>query len=261
MRLTSIFVAFFAVSVLLAGFWLVTGNFQSYLPNVTAPQLEEALDRPTSFEPVSFSPPAVTAVESSAQKNLMASVSEELGKNILAHNPDGPTTIEEKQWVDVVGPETISDTLAQQALKNFSPEDFLPNINPSTLKISARSDAIVETAYLRAFHDILNHYFQDSKINFTDGALVNSDAILANYQQALAAFYQLEVPESLLFIHQKEISLLTGQRHLMETLASAQTDPMKAFLALQFFEKLTDEFTVLQNTITRFVTDHRLTIS
>lgn len=273
-RLFNIFVVVFVVGVLaLGGFLLVNNYSASFLKTAPASEsLASVVDeKVSSADLVGSSKPTAdfisfeqSFVKSAPSNNLTFDLAKELSKNIVQRNPEGPEQIDNKQWINVLDPETAVAAIADGALSKFDPKEYQPEIALSDLKIIKDSSPSAETLYLKTFRDILTYNFkdglQDKAISLTADSLVGVDKIIDAYAKALKNFYELPAPESLVAVHQKEIMLLTGQKKIFEALAKYQEDPLAAFLAVQVYEQLNGEFDKLNEQIREIIQEHELKI-
>ncbi len=254
MRPLNIFVAFFAVSVLLVGFLVGVGNYYQAVPTVSKPKLEQvALVEDKS----------VYKAESGKigdGENITKDLANEISKDILVRNPNGPSKIGDEQWIDVVDPEKITDLVIGDGLKNFDAKDFESEISINQFKITSDNSVSAQTVYFKTFIDILTHNFQNIHADFTDPKLAGSSELFKSYDQAIGAFYNLEVPSQLVSYHQQELNLLTSQKKIFEALANYEKDPVRAILVNQLLSGVDAKLLDLGQTVMNYIQKNNLNI-
>lgn len=253
MRPFTAVVAIFAVSAIAIGALAAFSFSDDFTTAAEAPRLTPAVLPGTALPVVSFK-------TNPALPNVTTDITAELAKDIIARNPEGPATIDAKQWINVLDPETAAAAVAAEGLKNFNPADFQPEIANADLNISADASPTAIRLYLKTFRDILQHNFSAARVDFSNAALTGIAGLITTYDQAIKDFYRLTAPAPLTDIHRREISLLTGQKKVFERLANYQQDPVQAVIALRAYEELGEQFNQLNAAVAQFIADNNLTI-
>lgn len=253
MRPSIAVVAIFAVSAIAIGALAAFSSTDDFITAAVAPRPAPAAVPGTTLPVVSFK-------ADPALPNVTADMTAELAKDIIARNPEGPATIDAKQWINVLDPETAAAAIAAEGLKNFNPADFQPEITNADLNISADASPTAIRLYLKTFRDILQHNFSAVRVDFASAALTGIGDLIAVYDRAIKDFYRLTAPAPLADIHRREISLLTGQKKVFERLANYQQDPVQAVIALRAYEELGEQFNQLNTAVAQFIADNNLTI-
>ncbi|MEK7115138.1 MAG: hypothetical protein AAB847_02155 [Patescibacteria group bacterium] len=254
MRPLNILVAFFGVIILVIGGLVVVANYSQSVPKVAQKIENEELEiknkEDEQLPEISF--------------NITKDLANEISKDILVRNPDGPKKLNNEKWIDVANPEQMADLLTEEGLKNFNPKDFQPEIKLTDLRISSpptgEPSAVAAEIYFRTFRDILKHDFENARVDLSSSNLTGIETVIAAYDRAIKNFYNLETPEKLTDIQKKQISLLTGQKKVFEVLANYQNDPVQAYLAAQVFGELMNGAENLNSEITVFIKTNNLNI-
>lgn len=255
MRPLGIAVALFGVVILIAStalFLMRDTNLVPAINQIPTPSPLAAAPE-TSFPSLSFKTDPTTA-------NITQNVAAAIGKDLLERNPEGPATVEDTQWINVLDPEKFSENLIAEGLKQFDPQEFQPAVPRSSLKITSSADAASQQLYLKTFHDILRYRFGTTAVDLGAPELTGLNNLIGAYDRALTDFYNLPVPENLASVHQKEISLLTGQKKIFEHLIAYRTDPVQALLALQTLQQLNQQFSQLNDAIAEVIKTNQLAI-
>lgn len=169
-------------------------------------------------------------------ENLTRDLASKISQMIIEKNPQGPQTANKEKVLSVLSTENFVQNAIGDALKNFDSAYFQPTIEKSDLNIGENKD------YFKNFQDIILKNFANLTLKWENAKNNNFDQLLESYNKTINEFYKLIVPENLVSIHQKEISLLTGQKRITETLKNYESDPMQSLLALQYSETINKEF-------------------
>lgn len=261
MRLLNYFVAFFAVSLVLVGALITFGNYGGSLLSVDGPKDSSppiSADQNDNY--ADFLSPISFKRDDSENENITKDLATELGRDIFVRNPEGPATIDDKKWINVVDPEVIVQSLTEDGFKNFNPKEFQPEVKLTDLKINPNSNQSLSEVYLKTFRSILSHNFKDTKVDFEHPELIGIKNLINAYDQSVKNFYNLEVPQNLIEIHRKEISLLTGQQKVFIAMANYQQDPLQAMLVGKVYGQLEKEFKDLKLEINEFISENKLNI-
>lgn len=252
MRLFHGFVAVFAIGVVtIAGFALLGGSTR--VPNVVLPVATKQLPSLAPLPlPVNLSISDIDRLGNNVTREFAG----EVGKDIVVRNPDGPATIEDKQWISVLEPNQAVETLIADGIKNFNAKDFIPDVPRASLRIAV----VPASVYFRGFQDILQHNFGSVAVDLASESLTGIGDLIVAYDRAIKIFYDTEVPEDLVAVHQREIQLLTAQKKIFEAIAGYQDDPLRAILANELLQKVTDDFGKLKNTIAEYIKDKQINI-
>ncbi len=254
MRPLNILVAFFAMSILAVGGLVGVGNYIKPIPAVVKQEIPNiqhlSSNIPQELPELSF--------------NVTEDLADEISKDILVRNPEGPNEIDREKWINVANPEQMADLLTEEGLKKFDPKDFQPEIKLADLRISnpptGEPSAVAAEIYFRTFRDILKHDFENARVDLNSPDLAGIGAVIKAYDQAIKNFYNLETPEKLTDIQKKQISLLIGQKKVFEVMANYKNDPVQAYLAAQVFEEMNSNFLSLNSEIINFIQKNGLKI-
>lgn len=182
----------------------------------------------------------------SGSKNITRDLSEKIGKEIIARNPDGPSLIDNDEWVKALDPEEVINKLLADDIENFNYKDLIPSINLNELKVAGESNSQLTEHYLENFKSILENNFQDLSFNWKNPDYKDFNGLITAYEKAIVEFYQLPVPKNLAPIHQKEIALLKAQKTIFENIKNYQSDPVLALLSIQANGQIDQEFARLK---------------
>ena len=266
MRLLNISVALFAVAVITTVVLVGIGNNKNQESGIRNQESATVILRlpvateesqPKTLYKDSSPTTKVVVQNDSSDQNLTKDLTAEIAKDIVARNPDGPANIEDQQWINVIDPEKVTDLVLADGLKNFNPKEFFPEIKLASLKIDNNIKAEV---YLKSFQDILTYNFSRQKVDFSNFNSTDIKELVSAYEAAIKAFYNLEVPDNLVTVHQKEIALLIGQKKIFETFINYENDPVRAILAMQIFDQLDKKFSDLNLVIAEFIKNNHVQI-
>lgn len=189
----------------------------------------------------------------SAANNITKELASKLSKKIVEINPTGPIAGQNGQ--SLLAPTVVEsiDVGIAEAFKQFDREYFLPTIDKGSLKvISANKEAL--DYYIAILPTTLKHRASDLNFSLEDKDVQEKLLkAISIYEEIINKLRQLPVPETLSDFHQKEISLVTGQKRVLEALADQERDPIKAVLALQFSQIINNEFLVLKSQFSKIV--------
>ena len=210
---------------------------------------EVAAPEKSSDEPEMFSLPA----SSSISKNITRDLSEKIGKEIIARNPEGPALINNDEWVKALDPEEVINKLLADDIENFNYKDLMPSINLNELKIASEPNPQLTKQYLKNFQSILKNNFLDLSFNSKNPDYADFNRLIAAYEKTIAEFYNLATPQELAAVHQKEIALLNAQKTIFENIKNYKNDPVLALLSIQANGQIDQEFTRLKEKINDFI--------
>ena len=101
------------------------------------------------------------------------------------------------------------ENITSQALADFNPAIYKPEIKNVTLKISKNNSYTSIVKYIKNFATIIQNSIDiiktPTKYSTVEDVILNQRDV---YQKSLLDFYNLEVPSSMLDFHKTEISLL-----------------------------------------------------
>lgn len=190
-----------------------------------------------------------------ATRDLAAKIAQE----IISRNPNGPGPAG-AQKLQLMKASEVTDKLIADSLKDFNPSAFYPPVSIADLNTISDSKEAFQS-YFNNVQGILREKFGAAHFEqMSDLSKMNFPEILTNYAGAINDLLRLPVPQSLVAMHQKEISLVKGQAKAMSMLARYNDDPLQAYLALNIGDQLNDEFASLNKELTAFAEQHRLTI-
>lgn len=174
--------------------------------------------------------------------NLTRQLASRIGQMIAERNPTGPQTSNNKTTIAVPSIENSVEDIVAEASKKFDVSYFRPEIKIGNLK-TLPDGADNEEYYLDSLQIILKKYFTGLNIDFNEENLIeNLKQLIPKYNEAVDQLYRLPVPLAIVPLHQKEISLVIGQKRVFEAIANQQDDPVQALLAIQFFKTIQEEF-------------------
>ena len=263
----------FVLVISVFSFLVIFGNFIAVksLPEVAGPPSEanssggdslQKIAQPTRYYNDIRSPNNnVASVELNAPKNLTGTVASELGQMIVQRNPDGPLNFDNKKTVKAPNLEASVASAFSSTVQNIDTSHYQPEIKKEDLKIVSNSPEAA-VYYLTALRDALITNFKNLKINWNNDSEIieNIDSVLQNYDQSIKKLYLLPVPENLVKIHQKEISLVTAQKRIWESLSRHKEDPLRGIIAYEFFQSNNEEFAKLKAEIADFIQKNNIEI-
>lgn len=166
-------------------------------------------------------------------ENLTKKLAAAIGKNIIELNPQGPRTINgQEQLVGVPEAEAMAETALAQISKSLDENFFRPAISQEEIKIDSQQTAIL---YQGQLAKILAANILRSPFDWQNAAPDNLERIIGSYNVLLNQLYKLAVPseEKWRDFHTELLSLITGQKLIIEALKNAEADPLKAILAVE----------------------------
>jgi hypothetical protein len=183
-----------------------------------------------------------------------------LANRIRRSNPIGPQEFEGQSSIMIDHPQELADYLLREDNILFDYGVVKPTIHPSDLALTpsdSRADAI---DYLTTLSSTLGKYYA--------GVSLNPDA--PNFQQfarletaarrTLDDLYELSVPFSLAALHAEEVALITAQKNIYGILARSEDDLFKSLIAMQYLERVDEEFAQLGVLYTEYITTHNISL-
>ncbi|MDD5430999.1 MAG: hypothetical protein PHP03_02130 [Candidatus Pacebacteria bacterium] len=196
----------------------------------------------------------------SEPQNLTAIFAAQIEKSIVENNPNGAETIEGEKWLNSVNPDQLAADAIAEAVTSFNPDDLIPNIANSDIKVTSDNSKESLKNYFSALNGILSSETTRMPTN------PNLEANFTNVVKQAAAAYQiifseiknLVVPSSLFAIHKEELTLLGARINILKIMQNYQTDPVKTILALKEANNLDLELLALQQEMKNFINKNEL---
>lgn len=182
-------------------------------------------------------------------------ITETLGKDIaevlIAQNPDGPTLGEESSAITARDPQELVNQLFESQLKEIKPEEFRTPFPASALR-TVSSDTAEAKEFASRARTILHPF-----ITLTISGDRLSPNIFVPFVQitdaTLAELVTLPTPAPLATLFAKEIELIQTHRNIFSAIASTETDPFRAFVALQIWQSVKLEFETTHRELERAI--------
>ena len=141
---------------------------------------------------------------------------------------------------------------AQQTISEM-PEIFNINIADGDVKISEDNSPEAIKLYLSQISSILNSdtfFLQEQSFNILISALQNQDFIpldqlIKQNDDKIEEFKEIIVPSSWKENHKKRLKYIVLIRNIFVSFRDFQNDPLKAYVAMQEFEQLSEKWNVL----------------
>ena len=174
--------------------------------------------------------------------NLTQSFAETVTSEWINKNPLGPELIENQQWLNVPHPEDIVQNYLEKEIRKFNPEDFVPIINDSDIKITYEKNSAVFETYAESLQKIEN-VIQKTNIN-RDFAIDDAKKIEKASEAIIGILQTTEVPNVLINLHREQLRFVIFQKNLLGAMANYEQDPVQAILIsrnVDFYSKLLDE--------------------
>jgi len=191
-------------------------------------------------------------------------IAQQISEDILELNPDGPVEFEGERAIILSNPNKVVEKILTNELAKIR-ELSLASVDPIILindsKIIKGANKQTEEIYFETFKKIIKEEFSGLETDLSKTSTADYEKILAAHKKIINRFYQLNVPESLLEIHKKELLLLTQQERFFEKIKEGQQKPLEAILALSKYTKETAQGMVyLVAEIGRFIESNQLAV-
>lgn len=193
-------------------------------------------------------------------KNSTEEFAKKIAEKLIKKNPEGPSILDGKSIVSALDPEKLTDEILAEELGNFDYESLKTEVKASSLKIMVLPSKSDLENYFRKFNQALTGPLAGVKISGNDLSPQDMDLIALGIGKMIAGLYNLPVPSDLADWHAEEITLLTAQKNIYETLANVQYDPVKALLVIGAVQELDGEFKTLTAKFNKFIADNGLSI-
>ena len=178
--------------------------------------------------------------------NATAALAKKIADGLIKKNPEGPSLDGTSYQIKALDPEATASQFMDEALAEIDIEQFYPGANLSQIKISNTAGG--EVTYRDAVGLALKKHYLAAAQN---GRSPNPAQLARAAQDTMAAFYEIEVPKTLLATHIKEIELLAAQTAMLEAIDQGNDDPLRALVAVQLLEQTMDDFIKLNETLSK----------
>lgn len=245
-----------ALLVVLGGLFLIgkTGDAPAPSPTLSAPlrtKTTDSAERAADALAIAFEPGATeprTTVQ--GQENLSEKVLQEL----LGGQLDIQKLLGDGTTLD---PEAASEELTSQILsaaaEHFKPEELRPTVKLQELIISKSETTGDRLRYFEKLREVVQKNIGGS---LRSGIPTLNDVVVLrdNLEQVIKDLYALPAPPSLADWHRREVELIKAQYNVVSAVADARHDPLRALVALQFWQALNDEFASFNRDLAAAVT-------
>lgn len=185
------------------------------------------------------------------QKNLTKRVAKEIAEELLAKNQNGPQETGGELSVQLNPAETLAQMM--QAVQAAGTSSF-KGVPFEELRIGTSDSADAKRLYISNVELVLKGTINSNTPPtildaFAEALGKKTDTLagmIANHEQAIAGLKEITVPPSMAALHKKEIDLLMKTAVMLRGMALVNTDPLRAYLALQLYPKLVEEARTLQ---------------
>lgn len=248
----------FAIPIAMGVFWLL-GNervLQISLNDHTGPSQKSALLFSSSRDKFEI-PQALS---------LTNKIADQIAKEIIAKNPDGPTSEGGELSVNINPGEALKKIIEATRMPQMAPEEF--DISLEELSVIYSDDIESKKTYFTELQRIIKETLgiENTPTILVDAIIKlvteNNDAglreILGRHEAAILALKKLQVPAALVPLHKSEITLLAKTKTMIEGMLSYSSDPMRAYLAFQIYPKLQEEAVSLQKEFVAYVTKEKI---
>ena len=203
-------------------------------PSVDAPQIAESLQNaigetaPLPTDASAETTP-VTVAEADTGTNLTGSLVAFIGRTILDRNPDGP----QNGSINVRDANTIAEEAMTQSINTTDLAGFYPILSSIELTIGSNAQWTehVQIALRRHISDLKQKKPSES---FKDDAR----AALSVYENTITNVRHITTPTKRIAEQQQLLSLLTGERYALQSVADYESDPIRGMVALRMLPEL-----------------------
>ena len=175
-------------------------------------------------------------------KNITRGLSKKIATELLAKNPGGPSLLDGKPSLTAENPEALINQILSKEIENFNYDDFNPTVRITELKIAVNSPDATKK-FAEEFHAAFQP-FLDSSIPTDNLSPAVFTPLITLTQKTAADLYTIPVPATLAPKLAKTIELLKTHEMIFRSIADAEIDPFRAFLALQLWEPKKTEFEI-----------------
>jgi len=217
-----------------------TADQSFYELTPTANQTESLEGLKTALNSASLTNPAINFTEIIAKK---------IAFSIIGKNPQGPTLSGEEKSIGVVSPDALIEGAVTEELANFNYNQFQPEIDTQRFNIAPAGDTVSENSYYAALGKILNDNYAEFEGAVTGSSLEDFVGLGAAAGKVIEELYAVRVPENLIKIHLEELKLAIIFKTSFETIANANSDPLRALMALRVLEEASQSFKELNQNL------------
>jgi len=205
----------------------------------------------TDLENYQYNPSSIPNINI-ASGNLTTNLTSKIVKTEALANVGGS----EKDNGLIVPSSAIVDQIADSALKDFSPEKFIPPVSDEDIIISSDNSTIALNSYIERFNSIINQNSLSSQ-PLSSASTVNDTIkkMIDIYRLSASALQSLPVPSQLKELHRREISLLFGKAFALEKIIIYETDPLLALVALNANSYFDNELQKLKGEFNSYLAD------
>ena len=256
MTLRSFFGLMIFLMVVFGGL-VIFGNLQEK----NLPKIEKA---PLKAEIKTVAEALVPKKKNDVSEKIAKGISYKIAESIRNLNPDGPeqTTEEDGQTnetIKALNQEKIVNEVIAGELASIDQVDLGFNqIKLKPFKIANFDTKEAKIKYLKDLQEILQNNFRNKAVNWTDPKDSDLTLIAVSYQKTLNEVEKIEVPISLLVIHEQEVRLLNEQKIIFNKIADVNNDPITAAAALKKLPEVNKGFSELNDNIKLFAAKYSL---
>jgi len=243
----------------LVGLIFFGNSLETQTPQVSPPKIAQvgSAVSNTLNEPVPLDTNQVDPTIDETTKQLGAKIAQ----HIIKLNDNGLIEFDNKKYVKAFNPENIANSVINEELEKINNIDLgFDDIKLAKINIDYRKDKAVIASYFNSFQKIINKHFATQKINWEKFDKNNFNKIVFSYDKAIADFYKLKVPVSVVDIHRQQISLMIQQKIIMSKLRDVDSSPLEALAALRYNPQVDNGFKEVSNKILNLLRTNKISI-
>ncbi len=205
---------------------------------------------------------SLRSYEQVVSTNATRGLAEEIAKELIAQNPEGPQETEAGRQLASIDPEQLVQKALEETFSDLKIDDLRPIVQTTDLYIINSTDKELAQAY---FNEITKNFelnFPSTlTINRADPTKTNFAAFLTAFDASIAALYKTTVPQTLAPLHRELITLLGAQRNAMALIKNYELDPAQAAIAIEAGDRFAYELLNLSQTMNAYAQRHGLKLS
>lgn len=187
------------------------------------------------------------------QFNFTENVAKKISEELLDLNPEGPTTIEDRQWLNVNKPEDVVNKVIEESIANFDFRILRPEIKIADLKIIPDSGKTAIENYIKTYKEITSANLLKPPTQNYEATISDLSDLFESYKKTIALLYEVKVPKEIIAIHQQGLTILETQKNILEKIINSENDPVTAIIAASFLPTTNKEMASFQEKIDKLI--------
>lgn len=190
-----------------------------------------------------------------SQTNLTDVLTDELAKEIVEKNPEGPAA---NGGLGIIPPnpnELVAQVIEEQ-LQSFDVDAVWPYITEDQITVLSPATTDNRRLYFKAYFDILGKRLLTNYLTSSPPTPAQLMMVSTAYKETMADLAAVSTPDDFVEMHIQTLELLGAQANIFEIISQYEQDPLKAYLANLLREDITQEASELREKMVSYIEEH-----